>query len=816
MRTLVKDFSYSGRRLVRSRAFFLPALLTLALGIAASLTIFSLARSVVHAPLPYADPDRLFAIWEANLAEGKNHERVAPPNFHDYRETKGVFADAAAWWRFGVNLTDFSREAHRANAVECTANLFSVLGVRPQLGPGFAQGEGDQIYDPDPQAIVSHGLWRDRYAADPALIGKQITLNGNPYTVVGVMAPDFHFPSADVEIWQRQSWDFSDRSRYAHFMEAVGRLRPRVAFSQAQSDLAAVNGQLAEAYPRSNAGWQARLVPLHTEIVGDYGPTLSLLLAAISLLLLLACVNVANLLLVRAKAREPEMGIRAALGAGPFRLLRLAFAEALMLGMAAAALGTGMAFVAIKILVATKPLPIPRLGSVSFDAQVLGYSLALSLVTVLLFGTLPMLRLRSPDLRRILHTVDRTTGGRLTPGARSALVILEVALAMTLLVGAALLIRSGTQLQEEELGFMPENALTMTLELPASIYSDWSEVRQLYRELLERLRDHPAITQVGGSSFLPLSPAWIVGYTLPDRPTESEADTRSQYVTATPGYFETLRTPLLAGRFFALSDTGDSPSVVLINERMSRHIAPQPTLALGKIIHTGTRGFGPLGRAVKEDRLYEVIGVVGDIKNNGLENPPDPALFFVDAQFPYRTLNLVLRGHGAAETLVTIVREEVRRLDPRLPLAKVRTLDSLLAEATARVRVLRRLMSGFAGLATLLAAIGLFGALSYVVARRRYELAICLSLGALPTRLGWKILREGMGLVLVGLLLGGGLALWLGRFMGSLLFGVSTVDPAAFTGAASLLAAVALLACYLPARRATQVDPAETFRSGTP
>ncbi len=811
---MLQDLRFCIRRLAGSPGFFLLVVLTLALGIGANLTIFSVASAVVLSPLPYDQPDRLVAIWEANLPEGKDHERVAPPNFEDYRGLTGAFEDAAAWWRLDMNLADHTGESLRVSTVECTANLFAVLGVSPHLGPGFEQV--NPLYSQDLAAVISFRLWRDRYSNDPAVISKKITLNGLAYTVVGVMGPGFRFPGNDIDVWQRQSWDFSIRTRFAHFMEAIGRLRPDVTLAQAQSDLAALSNRLGQEHPASNASWRARVIPLHSELVGDYGPALSILMAAVGLLLLLACANVANLLLVRANSREPEMAVRAAVGAPTGRLLRLALTEGALLGVCAAALGLAMTFGAVRLLLAIQPLDIPRLTEVSFNGQVVAFGSLLALLTTLVLGAIPAFQLRRPDVRMLLQDAGAAgaRAGRMARRARTGLAVFEVALAMTLLVGTILLIRSVGNLLEQEPGFVPDDAVTIALELPATLYPDWIRVSRFYGNLLEQLDAHPAIGSVGATSFLPLTPAWIVGYTVPGRPPEVAGETlRAHYVTITPGYFETLRVPLLAGRHFNSRDTASSLSAVLINEQMAMRTWSSPAEAVGKVIHIGTRGFGPLGRAFKESRGYEIIGVVADVKNNGLTSPSDPAVFFVATQFPYRTMNLVVSGQGTGKQLLPAVREVVKRLDPGLPLARVRTLDEVLAQPTARARFVTGLMSSFAGLAVMLAAIGIYGVLSYAVRLRRYELAVRLSLGASPGDLQRQVLREGMLVVAFGLILGGVLALALSQLMRSLLFGVSATDPLTFTAAALAITAASLAASTLPARHASQVDPVEALRT---
>ncbi len=812
MKTLLQDLRYAGRLLLRSPGFSLAVVLTLALGIGANLAIFSVVDAVVLSPLPYRQPDRLVSIWEANLPEGLEHERIAPPNFADYRRLEGVFTDATAWWRPDVNLVDTAGDPVRVTLVEATANFFSVLGVRPRLGPGFELP--GRLYDERLAVVISDRLWRERYGGDPRILGKSLRLNGDLYTVSGVMAAGFHFPG-ETDIWQRLRWDFSERTRYAHFMEAVGRLRPGVPLRRAQADLTALSERLGKENPASNRDWRARMVPLHTEIVGAYGPALSVLMGAVGLLLLLACANVANLLLARARAREREVAIRAALGAGRGRLLRQFFTESLVLGACGAVLGLALAWAAVRLLVAAQPVDLPRLAEVSFDGRMAGFGLIVALLTVLLFGAIPALQLSRVDLQSALKEAGR--GARAGPAVRRTpglLVVVEVAMAMMLLVAAGLLIRSVLRLLQEAPGFVPEQVLTANLVLPNSLYGDWPRVSRFYGDLLERLGAHPGITAAGATSFLPLESAWVVGYTVPDRPPEAVGkDLRAQYLTVGAGYFETLRVPLLAGRTFDRRDTADSPAVVVINQEMARR-AFADGAAVDRIITAGTPGFGPLGHSLKEGLDYKVVGVVGDVKNKALENEAEPALYFVQTQFPYRNMNLVVRGPGAPDLLAAVVRDELKSLDAGLPLANVRTLDQVLAASTARSRFVMALLSGFALLALVLAAVGIYGVLSYDVSQRRKEIGVRLTLGASPGNVRRVVLGEGMLLAGLGLVLGGLSAFILCRLMASLLFGVSASDQVTFAAAVVVILAISFAACYLPARRASEVDPIEALRAG--
>lgn len=797
MSALIQDLRFLGRLARRAPGFYFLVVLTLALGIGANLAVFAVANGVLLSPLPYQDPDQLVAIWESNIEEGKQRERVAPPNFGDYME---VFQDAAAWWHFDVNLSDATgADPLRVSTVECTANLFSVLGVGPSLGAGFA-ADSDQLYSAELAAVISDRLWKSRYAADPSIIGQQITLNGNAYTITGVMAAGFAFPAGDVDIWQRQSWPLTRRTRYAHFMEAVGRLPPRTTIAEVQARLTTISERLALEYPASNTDWRARLVPLHAEIVGDYRPALLVLLGAVGLLILLAAVNVANLLLTRARRRQLEMAIRLALGASPGRMLRLTLTEALALGIAAASVGGFLATVTVHLLVTNRPVPIPRLSEVDIGGEVFIFGALVTLIATAISTTLPAFRLISTGSQALLQE-QRAADRRF---ARRLLVILETALAMTLLIGAGLMIRSVRGLLGIDPGYIPDQTVTATLELPATVYPEWTDVSQLYHHLLESLKSHPNVASAGAASFLPLKPGWIVPYSVPDRPAHHDGETlRAQYVTASYGYIETLHIPLLAGRTFTSHDDANSPPAIVINEEMARRTWSNAQSAVGKHVKTGTSGFGPLGRSlVTSDDVYEVIGVVANTLNNGLESTADPVIYFTLRQFPYRTMAIVIRGDVRPGLLLPELREALNQIDPNLPLAMGKPLTDLINDETARPRFVMLLLMGFAILALVLAAIGVYGVLSYAVSERRQEIAIRSSLGATPNDIRIHVLREGFILAIMGVILGFFLSLGLSRFMASLLFEVSFADPQTFLAATLFIAGVSLSASFMPANRA--------------
>ena len=705
----------------------------------------------------------------------------------------------------------------RVTAVEASGNFFSVMGVEPRLGRGFAAGKP---FEPGaPEVVISHRLWSSRYGGDAAIVGKPVHLDGNPYEVAGVMPPGFQFPG-ETDVWQRLEWNLATHTRFAHFMAAVGRLRPGVTVEQARAELAALAARLAAEHAESNQDWGVRAEPLQADVVGSYGPALLVLTGAVGLLLLLACANVANLLLAQASAREREVAIRAALGASRGRLLTQFLAESLLLALGGAALGLGLAWAGLRLLVASRAVELPRLAELTVDGRLVAFGLGAALLTVLLFGLAPALQWAGGDLQAPLKEGGRGAGaGRSGRRTRSVLVVAEMALAVVLLVGAGLLARSFLRLLQEDPGFQPERVVTVDVQLPESLYGEWGRVGRFYDELVGRLAAHPALESAGATGFLPLDPGWRIPYGLPGRAPLSGAaggvEPEAQYVTVSAGYFETLGVPLLAGRTFDRRDAAGSRQVVMVNQELARRIAADTggRDPVGRVLLSRTGGIGPLGRPLSEQAEYEVIGVVGDVKNAALGDAPEPAVYFVQSQFPYRNMNLAVRGRGSVAQLAAVVRAEVRRLDPSLALSEARPLAAVLDDATAQSRFLLGLMGGFALLALVLAAVGIYGVLSYAVSRRRQEMGIRQALGASPGRVRRLVVAEGMLLAVAGLALGALAAAGLGRFLAGLLYGVEPHDVLSFAAAAVVLLAVAFAACYLPARRASAVDPLEALRA---
>lgn len=811
MESVLRDLRQALRGMRRAPAFTVAAVLALGLGAGAATAVFSLLEGVVLRPLPYRSPERLVMLWDTQREKALEHEPVSPVNVMDYRRLSGVFEDVAAWWRPETNLVDEAGDPIRVPTVEASENLFRVLGVDAALGRTFPVTPA--LYDRGAaEAVISDRLWRSRFGGDPRVVGRTVRLNGFVNTIVGVMPPGFRFPG-ETDVWQRLSWDMERHSRGAHFMEAIGRLRPGVTAEQANRDLAALGARLGREFAATNRGWAARAVPLGVDVAGVFRPGLYALFGASAVLLLIACLNVANLLLARATGRRAEVAIRSALGASRWRLVRQILTESVVLAAAGAALGFGVAVGAVRAFLAWSPVPIPRSGDVSVNGVVLAFTAALTVATALVFGLAPALLASRAELQESLKDTSRgSTGERGGRRARGALVVGEIALAVALLSGAGLLIRSVAALAGEWTGVTADDAVTTDLQLPDADYDDWSRVARFYAELLPALRANPRITAAGASNFLPLEAGWRIPFEVVGAPpTPRDERPMAQYHTVDEGYFRTLGIRLLRGRNFDERDDASRPGVVIVNETLARRYWPGEE-AVGKRLVSLAGQIGPLGsRLVKED-VHEVVGVVADSKNASLTSEPEPAIYSSVRQFPFRKMHVVLRGHGGQAALVAIVRADVKRLDPTLPLGESRSMRSVLGAAADPPRVLMSLMAGFAGLALALAGIGIYGILSYTVSARRREIGIRLALGARPLDVLRLVMREGLVLAATGAALGVAVAAAGGRLLSSLLYGVRPTDPLTLGVVTVLVLGVALVACAAPGRRAALTEPTRSLR----
>lgn len=799
MDSLVKDLRYGLRSFLKRPGFTAVALVALALGIGANTAIFSLVNAVLIQPLPFPEPDRLVWAW-GNIRNGGNRASVAPLDFIDFRNQNKTFEEFAATFSIPnpINLTG-SGEPERLTSAAVTGNYFKALGVKPLLGRTFVLD--DERTGNDHVAILSYGLWQERFGADPNIVNKTIVLDGQTSAIVGVMPEEFGFPR-NAELWIPMNFDRPGmKQRKAHFLRPVGRLKPGVTLAQAQADTDAVANRLAEQYPETNTGWNLRLVNLKEQLVGNTKPTLFILLAAVGFVLLIACANVANLLLVRAASRHKEIALRTALGASRSRIVRQMITESLLLAITGGLLGIALAIWGIDLLVAMSADNLPPTANVKIDATVLGFTLLISIVTGLLFGIAPALRTLKLSVSDSLKEGGRGVGeGVGRNRTRGALVIIESAIAVVLLVGAGLLVRSLIRLQNVGPGFEAQNVLTMRLELPEQKYPSLEKTTQFFTTLENRVAGLPGVESVGFISELPMTgQPNDIPYRVEGRPVTSSTDGYdNDFRRVNNGYFSALRIPLLRGRNFTDQEVRDSANVIIVSDLLVKQVFPNED---------------PLGKRLVlalSDRSFEIIGVVGDVRHRALETEPSPAMYL--PTFDGNWMNLVIRSKGDPTNLTSAVRREVQNIDPDQPIADVKTMNEWLRNSVSAPRYRTILLALFAVIALVLASTGIYGVMSYSVTQRTHEIGVRMALGARRFDVLKLVVRQGMVLVAIGVATGLMLAFGLTRVLASVLFNITPSDPLTFSTVAVALPLVALLACYIPARRATRVDPLIALR----
>ena len=798
METLFNDIRYGLRSAWKRPGFTMVALITLALGIGANTAIFSLINAVLIRPLPFRDPDRLVWTW-GNIRNGGNRASVSPLDFLDYRQRNQTFEEFAAMISVPVsaNLTG-GGEPERLPAAAVTGNYFQALGVQPALGRTFVPE--NETAGRDQVAVLSYALWQRRFGGDPGIINKRITLDDKSFEVVGVMPRDFEFPAA-AEIWLPLNFDGSPgmKQRKAHFLRPIGRLKVGVSLAQAQADTDGIARQLEAAYPDTNTGWNLRLVSLRDQMVGNIKSTLYILLGAVALVLLIACANVANLLMAHAASRQKEIAVRSALGAGRLRIMRQMITESVMLAVVGGALGTLLAIWGVQGLVTLSGANIPVTANVKIDTTVLTFTLATSLITGLLFGIAPAIRTMKLNLSETLKEGGRSGSENAQRNrTRSLLVILESAVAVMLLVGAGLLVRSLIRLQNTNPGFNRSNVLTMRIDLPRQKYAAPEALAGFWEQFEARVGSLPGVESVGLVSELPLSgQPNDMPYTVEGRaPLAANQAFDDDFRRVNQDYFRTLKIPFIRGRNFTPQEVRAGAKVLIISESLAAQTFPNEE-PLGKRL---VMSFG--------NQPFEIVGIVGDVRHRSLATPPLPAMYMPAFE---SGANVVIRTQDS-QSLAASVRREMAMIDPNQPIATVRTMDQWLGLAVAAPRYRTGLFGLFAVLALVLSAVGIFGVMSYSVSQRTHEIGVRMALGARQMDVLGLVVRQGMSLVLVGLGIGLLGAIALTRVMASLLFEVGTKDPATFVGVAMLLALVAFIACYIPARRATKVDPLVALR----
>ena len=807
MTGLLHDLRYAGRALLRSPGFTAVAVLTLALGIGANTAIFSVVNSVLLKPLPLPEPDRLVRVYE--LDEGRPWT-LSPPNFTDLRRESSVFEEMAAYTGTAAALTG-AGDAKRVAGTVATGGFFRVLGAAPLLGRTFSTG--DAVAGHDRVVVLSHGLWQREFAAAPGIVGETVRLDGRDFTVIGVMPRGFAYP-AGSELWAPLVFSEEDLAtqRGAHYLNAIARLAPGVTVDEASAQLAAIAGVLERRYANTNTGTSASAVGLRDALVGDARPALLILLGAVGFVLLIACANVANLLLARTAGRNRELAVRSALGAGRGRLVRHVLAESLLLAAAGGVAGLLLARLGLKLLLMLPVDNLPRIEEAALDTAVLGFTFAVSMLTGVLFGLLPALKAGStPDITGALKAGGAAvTGDRAGGRTRGALVIAEMALAVLLLTGAGLLLKSFFELQRVDPGFNPRGVLTFDLALPNARYPEPQQARAFFAELERRIEGLAGVESVAGVFGLPLTGFnYTMSVEQQDGGPAYENPGEERYTQVriiTPGYFRTMEIDLVAGRAFAESDRAGTRPVAIINESAAELLWPGGD-PLGHTFEVGTT-FGLGGPRVGGT----VVGVVADIRHDGPGEETGPEIFAAHRQFPVDFMSMTVRTSVPPESLVGPIREQVRIMDSELPLDEVRTMEQRVADSVAQPRFYMLLLSVFAAAALFLAAIGIYGVIAYAVRSRVNEIGIRRALGAGAADVLRMVVGSAMTLACGGLAVGLLAAVALTRVLSGLLYGISPTDPLTFLGAALLLASVALLASFIPARRASRVDPAVALR----
>jgi putative ABC transport system permease protein len=804
---MLKDLRYGIRSLMKRPGATLVALVTLALGIGVNTAIFSAVDSILLRPLPLKDPERLVSIWEHSLRAGINRNEVAPANYFDLRNQNKTLEAVGAFGDLSTNLTG-EGEPERLEGQLVTANVFSILGVEPALGRTFLPEE-DQVGQ-HRVVVLSDALWQRRFNRDPSIVNRTITLNGETFTVVGVMPRGFFFPARESELWLPWAMEPEEaQGRGDHYLRLVARLKPGTTSEQANADLEAIAARLSNDYPRTNEGLGFVASSLHQDYVGNLRLPILILFGAVGLVLLIACANVANLLLAQATTRRREIAIRMALGARRWTIVRQLLIESLLLAGGGALLGLLGAFWGVEALSKLLPESLSKLQDVNLDARVFLFTLAVSVLTALVFGGVPALLAARAKPGDTLSEVARDVAGGLSGRyVRRVLVVSEVALAVVLLVGAGLLIRSFQRLREVSLGFDTDNLLTMRMVLPTPKYSKPETRRAFYDELLRKVKDLPGVESTGMISFLPLSFSGI-NFSFSVEGQASPGDMKlpmAVYRVVSPDYFRAMGISLQRGRFFEIHDSADSTPVMIVNRQLAEQFWP------GEDPHGKRLKIGP---ADSPNAWATVVGVVGDVRQSGIYGEQKLELYVPYAQERRGFVaprDLVVRTKGDAASLAGAVREAVWSVDKDQPVSNVRTMDQVFAAAISQERFQALLLGLFAALALLLACVGLYGVISYAVAQRTHEIGVRMALGAQPVDVLRLVIRQGMVLTLVGLVVGVAVGSIATRVLSDMLYGVTATDPLTFVIVPALLLLVAFLACYIPARGATKVDPLVALR----
>lgn len=796
-----------GLRMLRKNAgFAVVAILTLALGIGANTAIFSVIHAVLLNPLPYDNPERIVLLLESNPSRGFPQFSVSPPNYTDWKKDATSFEQIASIDRGDFNYTG-GLEPERLSGARVASSFFAVMGAPPAMGRTFLPD--DDVVGKASVVVLSYGLWARHFGSDPQILGKSMTLDGQSYRVVGVMQNGFQFPRG-VDLWLPSEFDadaLSPGARGAHYLRVMARLKPGVGMDKAQAEMVAISKRLELQYPRTNTGWTSRLLSLNEATVGNVRPALLILFGAVGFLLLIACANVANLLLAQATARQKEIAIRFSLGASRLRIARQLLTESILLSGIATGLGLLLAEWAVRALRTLPPSNLPRAASIGLDLPVLGFAAGVAVLTGLLFGFAPALEITRSAPAETLKEGGRTSsvGGH---GVRNALVVLETTLALVLLVGSGLLLKSFLRLQTVDPGFQYKNVVTADVSLPRSKYSTDAQKMQFFDQLLQRIQSVQGVGEVAAASGNPMKGSNLsFAFATKNLQALSPADQPSAgYYVISANYFHTLGIPLLVGRYFTREDSVGSLRVAIISQSVAQRFFHGRN-PIGQTIAIGVgapRPGGPLWR--------EIVGVVGDVKDDGLGEAATMTVYEPATQMGWSDMNLFVRADGDVSQIAATVRSQVAAVDKDQPVGDFSTGEQLLAEAVAQPQLRTMLLSLFAGLALVLASLGIYGVMSNTVAQRTHEIGVRMALGAGQDNVLRLVLSNGMRLTLLGIALGSAGAFALTRLIKGFLFHVTPTDPATFVEVALFLFLVALLASYIPARRATRVDPVVALR----
>jgi predicted permease len=807
--SFLQDTRYAFRVLRKNPGFTAVAVLTLALGIGADTAIFSVVYAVLLKPLPFTNPEQLFTAFQANTKQGVAETGCSYPNFEEWRAENHVFSELGGILAHQLTLTGRG-EPSVVNTSVVTPELFALLDVKPLAGRIFFSEDGKK--GAAPVALVSEDLWRGRFGADPKITGTSIDLDKRPFTVVGIIPAGFRTPffNTKQEVWiplvQDPLFSTFMPQRASHFLPVLGRLKPGVSVAQAQAEMDAISGRLAGEYPAENNGWTIRLVPLQKEIVGNARTGLLVLLGAVGLVLLIACANIANLLLTRATSRSKEIAVRTALGAGRARIIRQLLSETAVLGLLGGAVGIALAYWGVKVLSSLLPSSLPLVNPIRVDYFVLGFALLLSAIAGVAFGLVPAMFAANTDIQNSLREGTRSGESRARRRARSFLVVAEISLAMVLLVTAGLLLRSFAKLTSVSLGFDAQHLIKADISLPQFQYSTPQQWAAFSEELLARVQSDPGLQD---SAVVVPRPIADISITLPfdivgNPPSSAGASRTASYVSVSPDYFRIMGIPLLAGRLFNKYDISSAPRVSIISEAMARIYFPNQDPLGRQVIFGFPPGSG--------GDMREIVGIVGNVRDVALGQNPGAMMYTPYAQVPFWGANLVIKSALSTSNVAAAIRQEVRRMDKDLPVTDVAMMPDLINASVAQPRFRMFLLGLFAVMALVLAATGIFGVISYSVSRRTNEIGIRVALGASRSTILSMILRETLILTLAGLAVGLPCTLTASHLVGYMLFNISANDPATLAAVAFSLAAVAGVAGYIPARRAMRIDPMAALR----